>query len=55
MSEKIITETLRDLNTSTKKLLSEYETRNPTPQEAAAILALCAKLADLPGVTPAEE
>jgi len=51
MAQKLIEE----LSEATEKLLSEFKLRSPTPQEAAAILALCAKLADLPGVTPAEE
>jgi len=46
---------IENYTATTEKLLSEFKLRSPTPQEAAAILALCAKLADLPGVTPAEE
>jgi len=49
------TEIIKALDEATAQLLSELKHRDATPQEAAAILALCAKLADLPGVTPAEE
>jgi len=43
------------LESATAQLLSEFKLRSPTPQEAAALLALCAALADLPGVVPEEE
>jgi len=50
MTQKLIEE----LSEATDKLLSEFKLRSPSPQEAAAILALCARLADLPGVVPEE-
>jgi len=47
-------EIIKALESATEKLLSELKHRDATPQEAAAILTLCKKLANLPGVVPEE-
>jgi len=54
MSGELITEILRSLDACVEKLLNEFKTHDPSPQEVIAIQVLCEHLATLPGVLPPE-